>query len=260
MRTLAVLPQDGFYGDKEFIDFIKAMNDDLIEVLSSLIGTSTAFIKGGVVTVVGPDVTITSGIILKDSKLYHFTGGTFAGTTSTLKILFTESLASGFPQSYFDGDPVAKDIYLSRTAIIDAAGAITLDTVLNTKDLQWLKTKADLVDGKAGKNAFTVVTGTTAAAGFTVVLSSLSVKEYEDGTIKVYCALSFSGTKTKGTQILTSLPNSGDLNRVIPVFITDNATGESVGHAILNGNTLVVFSGFTSPNNAVWISFSYKKA
>lgn len=261
MKQFAEFQWDGFKGSIELLRFIDGVTDDLITTLSALVGTNTVFIKGGDISESGGNTTITDGIIFKDNKFYSFTGGTYAGTPATLNVLFTEATAVGFPQPYFSGDPVAKDIYLDRTANVDATGTVVLDTIGSIYNLQTAKPILDSVADKADKNGYTDITSTcTVAAGFSVYASAFQVREYHDGTISIYAYLTFSGAKSKGTTIITGLPTNGSLYDIKTVFLNDISSNTHVGFVNQTVGTLSVFEGFTSDIVNIILKIDYKKA
>lgn len=258
MKKIDAFTTDGFKASIEYPRFLREMDNGLREILSALIGSATVFIKGGNITVDSGNTTVTDGILFKDGDFYSFTGGTHNGILpSALKVKLIVQTASGYPVSYFGTTPI--DIYKDYTAIIDATGTITLDTIGYISDLAYLKSKADLVDGKAGKNAKTTVSGVTVGAGFTSSL--LYCNEYDDGTIFVHIGTSFSGTKSSGTVLLNNLPNSGSfLKRLVPVVLNDSSGNEISAYCQLVGNQLLLFDDFNSPYVACACSFEYKKA
>jgi hypothetical protein len=144
MKTLAPLTQDGFKASIELLRFQREQNNDLIHAITSIVGTAPTFIKGGDITQAGGNTTITSGIVCYNEKLYTFTGGVYAGTPASLKVLFEENTAAGYPQPYFVGDPVPKDIYLSRTARIDTTGTLFLNAI--GKIFDFIKIKNDITN------------------------------------------------------------------------------------------------------------------
>lgn len=146
MKTLAPFTQDGFKASIELLRFQRDMHNDLIQAVTSIIGTSPTFIKGGEITQAGGNTTITNGIVCYNEKLYTFTGGTYAGTPSTLKVKFEEATAAGYPQPYLVGDPVPKDIYIARTAKVDAGGSIFLSAVSEIRSLSILNTALQTVE------------------------------------------------------------------------------------------------------------------
>lgn len=261
MKILGAFTQDGFKGSIELLRFIRDIENDVLSALVKIIGSNTVFISGGEITEDSGNTTVTDGIILKDSKLYHFTGGTYSGAPSAQKVLFTEETAVGYPRPFFEGDPDPKDIYLDRTSKIDAAGTITLNTIVYINDLQLLKSKTDLVDEKADKNGFadiTVSSGASISPGFTNYGgSSFHVYEYQDGTIEVFAILTFTGAKSIGTNILTGLPNSRAFLKA--ELCTIGISGvNTIGHITQTSGTIQVQDGFTA-SGSVNINFTYKK-
>lgn len=250
--------QDGFQASIEFLRFLDATTDDLIESITALVGTNTVFIKGGAITQSGGNTTISDGIIVKDNKLYTFVGGTYAGTPATLKVLFSEATAAGFPQPYFVGDPIPKDVYLAKTSKVDATGTVFLNTIGNIYNLQIAK---PILDNAAIKNHYIVNNTTSFAAGFSAVSGyGLEVREYDDGTVSVRTRCIYSGTKNIGTMIITGLPNADLFNKIVPVYMIDgSATTRTVGYISVAGNTAAVFSGFSTSVNQAYIDFEYKK-
>lgn len=250
--------QDGFQASIEFLRFLDATIDDLIESITALVGTNTVFIKGGAITQSGGNTTISDGIIVKDNKLYTFVGGTYAGTPSTLKVLFSEATAAGFPQPYFVGDPIPKDVYLAKTSKVDATGTVFLNTVGNIYNLQAAKS---ILENAAIKNQYNNNSTASFATGFAAISGyALSVREYDDGTVSVRTRCSYSGTKSKGTAIITGLPNADLFNKIIPVYmINGNGTISTIGYISVSGNTATVFSGFDTSVSQAYIDFDYKR-
>lgn len=258
MKKIDAFTTDGFKASIEYPRFLREMDSGLREILSALIGSATVFIKGGNITIDSGNTTVTDGILFKDGEFYHFTGGTHNGILpSALKVKLIIQTASGYLVPYFGTTPI--DIYKDYTAIIDATGTINLDTIGYISDLAYLKSKADLVDGKAGKNAKTAISGVTAGAGFTSVI--LYCNEYDDGTILVSGGASFSGAKTSGTVLLNNLPISGYFfNKIIPVILNDSSGNNICVNCVLIGNQLLLFDDFSSTYVGCAFSFEYKKS
>lgn len=259
MKNFGAFTTDGYKASIEFPKFIRDIDIDFKRIISAIVGNSIVFIKGGAITIDVGNTTITDGIVFKDGEFYSFTGGTYAAALpADLKVKFTEQTSSGYPVPYFGINPV--DIYLDKIAYIDGAGTITLSTIGSIYDLQALKSKVDLIPSKAGKNAHAPVTGTTVSAGFTEMLSTLNVQEYENGTIRVVVLVAFTGAKSSGVQILDNLPANLEYGLIIPVLLSDASSNETVGYCKLIGSSLSVFSGFSAGIVNAIISFSYKKS
>lgn len=258
MKKLGAFITDGFRASIEFPRFLRELDIESKDIIAALIGDATVFIKGGIITIDSGNTTITDGIIYKDGNYYSFIGGTFTGLPATLMVKFNSQTAAGYPVPYFGTTPV--DIYKDNTAIIDVTGTISIDSIGTIRNLQYVKSKVDLVDGKAGKNAKAAVTGVTAGAGFTTNPAIQIFLEYEDGTIKIHTAVSFSGTKTTGSVLLTGLPDSGIFGKIVPVILNDASGNRITVDCELVGSQLKLFAPFNTPNNACLISFEYKKA
>jgi hypothetical protein len=267
MKQFASFAWDGFKGSIELMRFIDGVTDDLIEAITALVGTDTVFIKGGVSTVVSGNTTVTDGIIYKDGKLYHFTGGTFTGALpDALEVIFQEQTASGFPQPYFVGDPTPKDIYLDRTAVVGTPSGgdvhLTLNTIGSIRDLQYIKSKVDLVDGKADKNGYTLVSGISLAPGFSSSFGNpLICREYHDGTIQIQLWLFWSGAKTNGTHIATGFPAGVSISfKYFDVYVNGPSVTEAVAKVKIDGlGRLIVYSGFNSDITGGLFYIEYKK-
>lgn len=202
MKQLGVFTQDGFKGSIELLKFLREMNNDIAVVLSAIVGTSTVFIKGGVISQSGGSTTITDGIIFKDGKFYYFTGSTTVGTPATLKVLFTTTTAAGYPLPTYVGNPIGADIYLDNTAKIDTTGAIFLNTIGTIYDLQTLKSKI-------GKNAWIDISPalqTPVDSNYTAAVKTIRL--YEDATVQGVCFFTYTTARAIDTTVLT-LPNNG---------------------------------------------------
>lgn len=264
MKTYGTFNNDGFKASIESQRFNRLLEHDITSALCSIIGTNPVFIKGGVITENSGNTTITDGIIMREQKLYHFIGGTYAGTPTTLEVVFTEATANGFPQPYFVGNPVPQNIYLDRTAKVETtvpSDSITetLDNIGTIHDLQSLKPILDDFNSKADKNGYEDITDQLSyATGFTKF--SLIGRKYHDGTIMIQGTFGYSGTKSKGTIFLNGNPDPGN-----PAFV-DVFVYESTG--VNNNNTakvsvqndgIAVLSGFTSTYVGCFFNISYKE-
>jgi hypothetical protein len=235
MKTLAPLTQDGFKASIELLRFQREQNNDLIHAITSIVGTAPTFIKGGDITEAGGNTTITNGIICYNEKLYTFTGGTFAGTPATLKVLFEENTAAGYPQPYFVGDPMPKNIYLSRTARIDATGIFFLSAISKVSNLQ----------NKADRSAFTDISSQIIVKKFAsnnpnmqLFESTYICRQYDDNFI----VLNVHTTKIfpadiLGSDLITSLPTSGiTYNIVINAIATLSGNNKTLLPLLFKGS------------------------
>lgn len=242
MKTLAPLTQDGFKASIELLRFQREQNNDLIHAITSIVGTAPTFIKGGDITQAGGNTTITSGIVCYNEKLYTFTGGTYAGTPATLKVLFEENTSAGYPQPYFVGDPIPKNIYLSRTARIDATGTLFLSTLGTIKPLDYITQKALSVDSKANKNGFVEITQPLTLNKCTS--SALVFRYYDNGFIYFRALLTANAAISTNEWLVRGLPNS------LSGFSLHSASFWSLNPllTIPQSSRTVLLSPSTSPN------------
>lgn len=280
MKEFAAITTDPYEAGIEVFQFLRDIDTDTRELLSALVGSSTAFVKGGVITVDAGDTTVTNGIIFKDGSFYHFSGGTVAATLpDAINIKFETAHATGYPNPTIGISPF--DLFKDKRATIDNAGAVVLSSISHISDLQYLKSKADLVDGKAGKNAYVQTTNFTLGSDFSLyypgVYSNETVREYEDGTVQVSLLLLINNNNIPvDTPIISMLPHENahyyPQKRPIEVFIT--SAGAGTGGAVTSaqcrleklsiGGTdnifLVAQSGFMSKKDqVVFVDFEYKK-
>jgi hypothetical protein len=182
------------------------MDLDIKEVLASLIGSSTVFIKGGSISVASGNTTITNGIIYKDGEFFHFIGGTFTNVLpAALKVKFITQTASGYPSPYFGTSQI--DIYKENTAIVDTTGTVILSAINTTYNLQSIKQAVDTLPNKADKNGYTDISNSvTPNVGYTAV--SKHIREYHDGTIAVSVLLTYDSSQavTAFSDLLYGLP------------------------------------------------------
>ncbi|MFN8238648.1 MAG: hypothetical protein U0T77_10810 [Chitinophagales bacterium] len=263
MKQLGAFTQDGFKGSIELLRFQREINENLISAISSIVGSSTVFISGGVITEASGNTTITDGVIMKDQKLYSFTGGTYSGSPSAISVIFTETTASGYPQPYFVNDPIPKDIYLERAAAVGTPGvgdvALLLTAIGSIRDLEYIKSKVDLVDNKADKNGFDVLAGFSLSAGFSYVSGySGNGRIYHDGTVIFDAWVEWTGNKAANTSIVTGLPAVKGYNRLETVILGGSST--SVSHVkLFTDGTIKTFTPFSTPDDNCIISIIYKK-
>lgn len=215
MKTLAPFTQDGFKASIELLRFQRDMHNDLIQAVTSIIGTSPTFIKGGEITQAGGNTTITNGIICYNEKLYTFTGGTFAGTPATLKVLFEEGTAAGYPQPYLVGDPVPKDIYIARTARIDVGGSANLDTIVKIENLKFISDKALLVDGKANKNGYSEIFNDPSITFNKGGVTNSILRQYDSGIINFSALFVTSSSISNSDWLIRGLPKSNQLYTIM---------------------------------------------
>lgn len=268
MKQFANFGWDGFQGSIELMRFLDAVTDDLIEGLCAVVGSNTVFLKGGVITQAGGNTTITDGIILKDSKLYSFTGGTYTGTPATLKVLFEEKTAAGFPQPKFVNDPVLKDIYLDRTAKIDAAGVIVLNTIgafqniQSTNDIlttQLAAINASL-NNKVDKGIVWVAPATTVANTSALEASRPKVRASINQSGMLYVEFCFSATANiPAGSLIASFTNfvPGYVwSKVVPISYSNNSVSSAtIGHFSFRavGQTLEIRNLVAIPTTNNWI-------
>jgi len=225
MKTLAPLTQDGFKASIELLRFQREQNNDLIHAITSIVGTAPTFIKGGDITQTGGNTTITNGIISYNEKLYTFTGGTYAGTPATLKVLFEENTAAGYPQPYFVGDPIPKNIYLSRTARIDTTGTLFLSAVGKISNIQLIKSDIESVKSEYIHitEAYPPITVNSPFSG--VIL----INKYSNSTYSFYINMTHSSNVAKNTIIATLPISLGFSYRCVRGFFI-NKNGNSYNH------------------------------
>lgn len=272
MKTLAPLTQDGFKASIELLRFQREQNNDLIHAITSIVGTAPTFIKGGDITQAGGTTTITNGIICYNEKLYTFTGGVFVGTPATLKVLFEEATADGYPQPYFVGDPIPKNIYLSRTARVDATGILFLSAIGSIKPLDYISQKAILVDNKANINGYSeIVNPSSLTYNKCGAFGNVVVYNYEAGFVTLEVILLTTASISSADWLVRGLPKCRQsLNvKIYPIaFINGNSiiapiTGSKsiviASDAIDNTKSqLSLFTGQTaSTNNLLLISIMY---
>ncbi|HUM50497.1 MAG TPA: hypothetical protein PK431_01740 [Chitinophagales bacterium] len=252
MRNLAAFALDGFKASIALLRFVRDMFTDTNENITALIGTSMVFVKGGVITQAGGNTTITNGIILKDGKLYTFTGGTYLGTPATLKIKFTIQTADGYPLPYYVGASTPTDIYLDNTAKVDAAGTEFLNTVGIMYDLLTLKSKI-------GKDAWTDISagGTTPVDG-NYTPSVKTIRKYEDATVHGVCFFQYTTARAVNTTVIT-LPNNGYNVEVFQGYWTGGGDFNPVSLLLSTGGQLLLKTALPASGiRTLVFSFSYK--
>ena len=249
MKQFAAFQWSGFQGSIELCRFLDAVTDDLIEAVCAVVGTNTVFIKGGVITQAGGNTTITDGIILKDQKLYSFVGGTYPGTPATLKILFEEKTAASFPQPRFVNDNVPKDIYLDRTAKVDASGTIFLNIIGAFQNIQ--STNNALTTQLAAINT-TLANKVDKGINWVVPNSSLSnINALESSRPKIRAAIddtgmlliefcfSTGGVNIAANSLLCTFDNflPGYVwDKCVPISCKQNGGGATLGHLSFTAN------------------------
>lgn len=264
MKQFAAFAWDGFQGSIELLRFVDGLTDDLIDCICALVGTNTVFIKGGTVTEAGGNTTVTNGFILKDGKIYTFTGSTAAGTPATVKVLFEEKTAAGFPKPKFLNDPILKDIYLDRTARLDPAGTVAVSDIGNIYNLQDAKPLLDAIPGKADQNGQTGINNTyTVAPTFGVYsLSGRYGRTKHDGTIEILCGLTYTGTPAANVLILSNIPAAwGAATIVHRCFIETISSGAKTPIDVIQINN-EVYTAAALPSGAgkvLRIYMSYTK-
>lgn len=244
MKQFAAFQWSGFQGSIELCRFLDSVTDDLIEAICAVVGTNTAFVKGGIINVVSGSTTVTDGIIIKDGKLYSFTGGTYVGIPSALKILFEEKTAATFPQPKFVNDNVPKDIYLDRTCKIDASGTLFLNTIGRLQTLQstndslvtQVNTINTALDGKVDKGIIWKTGVGSVAVGLTALEASRPYGRWcnhPSGVIYVELDLKATSAITAGTRLfeVAGLALPGYIWRKYMPFTLRSSTGSvSLGH------------------------------
>ncbi len=221
MKQFANFQWDGFQGSIELMRFLDGVTDDLIEAICSIVGDTTVFIKGGEITQASGNTTITNGIILKDRKLYTFTGGTYTGTPATIKVLFEETTAVGFPKPKFVNDNTQRDIYLDATARIDSSSSITLASIGYIYNLTTIKQKTD------------------------TLRSEVDALKFKGQT---QYGLTGVGSGSTGSVTITRCGN------VVTVagYYTQGSTASTTGLTLLSNYGVTLLSGF--PTDIKWLS------
>lgn len=252
MKQFASFNWDGFKGSIELLRFLDGITDDMIEAITAVVGNN-AFIKGGVITepIPGTNINITDGIIVYNNKLYSFTGGTHTGTPATLKILFEETTAAGFPQPEFEGDPTPKDIYLARTARIDASGTVFLNTIGRYN-------KANNGGSVSIQDSYTI------ASGFTLhSLTQRYGRICDDGMIQILTGVTWTGTKATDIAILNDIPNGwAGASEIHNAYLDNLSTGARTKVVIYRtGTTLKTQDTLPTGNTnlVLRINIIYKK-
>ena len=224
------------------------------ETIKSLIGSSydatkVYVLNGCVNSGSGSSFNISAGsvfyggeVYLVDATTFTTSGGNVAVGTRTTTNNTTDYSAD--PCLFTDG--TYENVHNIRKFVI-ASGASGSGT----------KNYSDFVIYSFSKNYVDVSSAVSVDASLTV--TTKSVKIYFDGTVQVTCSLTYSGTLTANTVMLTGLPLGNALYTVVPCYL--QATGvnsfANVVHTGL-GDTLINPDALSNTYDIVHFNYFYK--
>ena len=231
----------------------KAYQEPIAESLKAMIGsgydaTKMYVLNGCINSGSGSSFVISAGSVFYGGEVYLVDAVSFSTTGSNVAVatITTTNNTTDYsadPCEFSDGS--LENVHNIRKVVI-ASGASGSGTK-NYSAFDFYPFKNNYID---------VSSSVTAGAGFTV--DEKEVRIYFDGTVQVFCRLSYSGTVSASTNILTGLPASNASYVIVDAYLIDGVSAHTFNHIIQITTALTNPAALSNTYTSINFNYFYK--